>query len=95
MNVTRTFLRFYSIPAEWSHTMRLSKNPKLQDSYRNFYGGIRFGRLLEDLDAFAGLVAYKFATPEVESFAFEEFVVRSSDSRLIEHSRQSLSLFLS
>jgi len=36
----------------------LSKNPMLQDKYINFRGFVRLGRLLEDMDYFAGKLLY-------------------------------------
>ena len=32
----------------------LGSNPRLKEKYINYYNGIRFGRILEDLDTFAG-----------------------------------------
>lgn len=36
----------------------VSSDPTLMGQYLNFRGGLRFGKLLEDLDAFAGNVAF-------------------------------------
>ncbi|XP_050394841.1 acyl-coenzyme A thioesterase 9, mitochondrial [Patella vulgata] len=36
----------------------LGSDPALQSKYTNFYKGIRFGRIMEDLDTFAGLICY-------------------------------------
>ena len=32
----------------------VASDPQVRDNYLNFRGGIRFGKLLEDIDAFAG-----------------------------------------
>ena len=32
----------------------LASDPALKDQYTNFRGGVRFGRILEDIDSFAG-----------------------------------------
>ena len=32
----------------------LVSDPALKDQYTNFRGGVRFGRILEDIDSFAG-----------------------------------------
>ena len=37
----------------------LGSNPTLKEKYLALYGGIRFGRILEDLDTFAGKVNIK------------------------------------
>lgn len=36
----------------------LGSNPELKEKYINFYNGIRFGRILEDLDTFAVAISY-------------------------------------
>lgn len=36
----------------------IGSNPELSDKYRNIHGGIRFGRILEDLDTFAVAISY-------------------------------------
>ena len=36
----------------------LGSDPKVTEKYLNFYKGIRFGRILEDLDTFAGTVGF-------------------------------------
>lgn len=36
----------------------VGSDPRLKDKYTNIYGGIRFGRILEDLDTFAVAVSY-------------------------------------
>lgn len=36
-----------------------SKDQELREEYRNYYGGIRFGKVMEDMDSIAGAVAYK------------------------------------
>lgn len=33
----------------------LGSNPVLKEKYIALYGGVRFGRILEDLDTFAGM----------------------------------------
>lgn len=33
-------------------------DPIVRDQYLNFRGGLRFGKLLEDIDAFAGNIAF-------------------------------------
>ena len=36
-----------------------STDVNLQEEYRNFYGGIRFGKIMEDMDSLAGTIAYR------------------------------------
>jgi acyl-coenzyme A thioesterase 9 len=36
----------------------VASDPQVRDNYLNFRGGIRFGKLLEDIDAFAGNIAF-------------------------------------
>ncbi|XP_053403174.1 acyl-coenzyme A thioesterase 9, mitochondrial-like [Mercenaria mercenaria] len=36
----------------------LGSNPQLKEKYINYYNGIRFGRILEDLDTFAVAISY-------------------------------------
>ncbi|XP_060582769.1 acyl-coenzyme A thioesterase 9, mitochondrial-like isoform X2 [Ruditapes philippinarum] len=36
----------------------LGSNPRLKEKYTNYYNGIRFGRILEDLDTFAVAISY-------------------------------------
>ncbi|XP_069103538.1 acyl-coenzyme A thioesterase 9, mitochondrial-like [Argopecten irradians] len=40
----------------------LGSNPHTREKYINFYDGIRFGRILEDLDTFAVLISYTHTT---------------------------------
>eukprot|EP01121_Diplochlamys_sp_Union-15-3_P005618 TRINITY_DN1594_c0_g2_i1.p1 TRINITY_DN1594_c0_g2~~TRINITY_DN1594_c0_g2_i1.p1 ORF type:complete len:432 (-),score=61.47 TRINITY_DN1594_c0_g2_i1:50-1345(-) len=42
-------------------TYPFSTDIVLRDQYLNFYGGLRFGKILEDLDACAGTVSHKHA----------------------------------
>ena len=37
----------------WSIDLPLLSNSELRDQYSNFLGGVRFGRILEDIDSFA------------------------------------------
>ena len=37
----------------------LGSDPKVTEKYLNFYKGIRFGRILEDLDTFAGTIGFE------------------------------------
>ena len=39
--------------------MPFSKDLELRERYINFFGALRLGKLLEDLDLIAGQVAYK------------------------------------
>ena len=39
--------------------MPFSRDLELRERYKNFFGGLRLGKLLEDLDLIAGQVAYK------------------------------------
>jgi acyl-coenzyme A thioesterase 9 len=53
-------------PASASHTVvhyDFEKNPMLGEHYRNPYGSVRIGRVLEDLDALAGTIAFKHTKP--------------------------------
>ncbi|KAH3804877.1 hypothetical protein DPMN_133169 [Dreissena polymorpha] len=50
-------------PRTMAHSFRkviipLGTNPMLKEKYINFYQGIRFGRILEDLDTFAVDISY-------------------------------------
>lgn len=38
--------------------LRLKSNPQVKEDYLNHYGGIRIGKILEDLDALAGSISY-------------------------------------
>lgn len=50
-------------PRDSSHRflLQFSKRPDLLSQYLNFYGDLRFGQILEDLDALAGISAYAHA----------------------------------
>jgi acyl-coenzyme A thioesterase 9 len=53
-------------PASASHTAMtydFADNPMLGEHYRNPYGSVRIGRVLEDLDALAGTIAFKHTRP--------------------------------
>ena len=45
--------------SEIEKIMPFSKNIELRERYINFFGALRLGKLLEDLDFIAGQVAYK------------------------------------
>ncbi len=49
--------------------LALSTDPKLRELFANPLGEIRFGLLLEELDAMAGIAAYRHAVPEAIAFA--------------------------
>lgn len=38
--------------------LRFKSNPQVKEDYLNYYGGIRIGKILEDLDALAGSISY-------------------------------------
>lgn len=38
--------------------IRFKSNPQVKEDYLNYYGGIRIGKILEDLDALAGSISY-------------------------------------
>eukprot|EP00286_Rhodomonas_abbreviata_P009326 CAMPEP_0181326384 /NCGR_PEP_ID=MMETSP1101-20121128/21466_1 /TAXON_ID=46948 /ORGANISM="Rhodomonas abbreviata, Strain Caron Lab Isolate" /LENGTH=320 /DNA_ID=CAMNT_0023434827 /DNA_START=81 /DNA_END=1040 /DNA_ORIENTATION=+ len=38
--------------------LRVATDPAIRDQYLNFRGGVQFGKLLEDVDAFAGNIAF-------------------------------------
>ncbi|ORX73152.1 hypothetical protein DL89DRAFT_88760 [Linderina pennispora] len=63
---TETFLRF-------------KDNRALREEYINFYGEIRLGKVLEDLDRLAGAVAYKHASDQQGELAPIVFVTASVD----------------
>ena len=49
-------------------TYTFSSDPDLADTYRNPWGNVRVGRLLEDLDALAGTIAFEHCrTPGEEA----------------------------
>ena len=45
--------------SEINKIMPFSKDKELRERYINFFGALRLGKLLEDLDLIAGQVAYK------------------------------------
>ena len=45
--------------SEINKVMPFSKDKELRERYINFFGALRLGKLLEDLDLIAGQVAYK------------------------------------
>ncbi|XP_021346919.1 acyl-coenzyme A thioesterase 9, mitochondrial-like [Mizuhopecten yessoensis] len=45
----------------------LGSNPDTREKYVNFYDGIRFGRILEDLDTFAVWISYTHTTHDDET----------------------------
>lgn len=63
-------LKSTPIPPESTRKMRdsyieiilpFSTNENLREEYVNVYGGIRFAKIIEDIDALAGSIAYKHA----------------------------------
>ncbi|XP_064638232.1 acyl-coenzyme A thioesterase 9, mitochondrial-like isoform X2 [Lineus longissimus] len=42
----------------WEALIPLGSNTALRDMYLNFHKTVRFGKIMEDLDTFAGLIAY-------------------------------------
>ncbi|KAJ1964236.1 hypothetical protein GGI12_001560, partial [Dipsacomyces acuminosporus] len=65
-SVTETFLPF-------------KDNRELREQYVNYYGKIRLGKVLEDLDRLAGAVAYKHASDAQGELAPIVFVTASVD----------------
>lgn len=51
--MTKTPLQSYR-----SYLIPFSSDPELREQYINMYGDLRFGKILEDLDALAAEIAY-------------------------------------
>ena len=68
-------------------TYTFSSDPDLADTYRNPWGNVRVGRLLEDLDALAGTIAFEHCrTPGEEAL----LLVTASVDRIVYRHRPNL-----
>ena len=74
----------------------LGSNHKLRDTYTTFLGGVRIGRLLEDMDIFAVHLVYKHIGIEIESphstvtglvdrIIFDKTIYASQDIKIMGH----------
>ena len=59
MSLNKSFSARKTADSAIKKIMPFSKDIELRECYINFFGALRLGKLLEDLDLIAGQVAYK------------------------------------
>lgn len=88
--LTKEMLEPFSFSSNISRKMKdsyieiilpFSIDEKLREEYMNVYGGIRFGKIIEDIDALAGSIAYKHSLVPTSSLSHQGSFSKSNDEQ--------------